>query len=338
MGYKAEVAMQNGLDEEERAAFAADVKAGLGAPRKVLPPRYFYDALGSQLFEAICQLPYYPITRAENRLLDRFAAEMTASLGPVAELVELGSGSGEKMARLARPLIDRSPGPLDIHLVDISAKALDLGRAALASLSGACVIGHRTSYEAGLQALAADHPRSTQGAPPHPRRGARLLCFLGSNIGNFDPPAAAALLSAIRGALRPGDGLLLGADLVRDEASLVLAYDDPLGVTAAFNKNVLLRINTELGGDFALDTFAHRAVWAPAASRVEMHLVSRRPQAVRVAAAGIVVPFAEGETIWTESSYKHTAEGLAAMGARAGLACRRQWVDDGFAATLFVVE
>ncbi len=324
------MAMRAGGDEEEeRRAFAADVKAGLQARRKALPPRYFYDALGSQLFEAICQLPWYPITRAETRLLARSAAAMVAPLGAVAELVELGSGSGEKLARLARPLAARGD-PLEIHLVDVSEKALDLGRAALGAIPGARVIGHRASYEAGLQALAAARPP----------RGARLVCFLGSNIGNSDPPAAAALLDGIRAALGPGDGLLLGADLIRPEAALLLAYDDPLGVTAAFNKNVLLRINTELGGDFDLDAFAHRAVWDARAARVEMHLVSRRRQVARVPAAGFEAAFEEGETIWTESSYKHTAEGLAAMGRRAGLHCEQQWIDEegSFATTLFMVR
>jgi L-histidine Nalpha-methyltransferase len=317
------------LEEEELRAFATDVRAGLAGAPKTLPSRYFYDALGSQLFEAICQLPWYPITRAETRLLERSAGDMVAPLGEVGQLCELGSGSGEKLARLARPLVDRG-GRLDIHLIDISEKALDLARRTLGRLPGARVVAHRASYEAGLAALAAARPT----------RGARLLCFLGSNLGNFDPPAASALLAAMRGALGPGDGLLLGVDLVRAEADLVLAYDDPLGVTAAFNKNVLQRINAELGGDFELDAFAHRAVWDPHVSRVEMHLVSLRHQRARIAAAGVEVAFAEGETIWTESSYKYTPAGLAEMGLRAGLPCRRQWVDEeaGFATTLFMVE
>ena len=323
------MSMARALDDQERMAFAADVRAGLGARPKVLSPRYFYDALGSQLFEAICQLPWYPITRAETRLLERSAAEMVAPFSDLGELCELGSGSGEKLLRLARPLVDRGRR-LDIHLVDISEKALELGRATLGRIPRARVIGHRATYEAGLAALAAARPR----------QGARLVCFFGSNIGNFDPPAAAALLVAIRAALGPGDGLLLGADLVRAEERLLLAYDDPLGVTAAFNKNVLRRINAELGGDIDLDSFSHRAVWDARASRVEMHLVSRRPQVVRVAAADLVATFAEGETIWTESSYKQTPERLADMGERAGFACQRQWVDEenGFATTLFMVE
>jgi dimethylhistidine N-methyltransferase len=310
--------------------FAADVRAGLSATPKVLPPKYFYDALGSQLFEAICELPWYPITRAETRLLERAASEMIAPLGPVAELVELGSGSGDKIARLARALSARGAA-FDVHLVDISSKALDLGRAALAGIPGVRVAAHRASFEAGLAAL---------GRPARSARGARLVCFLGSNIGNFDPPDAVALLVAIRGALRPGDGLLLGADLVRSEPLLLVAYDDPLGVTAAFNKNVLWRINRELGGDFDLAAFAHRAVWDPAAARVEMHLVSLRSQRVRIPGAELEATFAEGESIWTESSYKYTLAGLGLMGRRAGLACQRQWVDDegGFATSLFVVE
>ena len=279
-----------GISDEERRTFAAHVRAGLGASRKVLVPRYFYDDLGTQLFEAICLLPWYTITRAETRLLERWAAEMVASLGVVAELCELGSGSGEKLARIARPIADRG-GPLDVHLVDISEKALELGRGALAHVPAARVISHRTSYEDGLHAL---------GLPPRSRNGGgRLVCFLGSNIGNFDPPAAAALLASIRAVLGPGDGLLLGAALVRAEAALLLAYDDPLGVTAAFNKNVLLRINTELGRDFDLDAFAHHARWDARAARVEMHLVSRRRQFTRI--AGLTTSFEEGETIWTES-------------------------------------
>jgi len=312
------------LDGEARA-FAEDVRRGLGARPKALPPFYFYDALGSQLFEAICQLPWYPITRAENRLLERHAGEMVAPFRGALELCELGGGSGEKLAMIAQHV---AVPELPVHLVDVSEKALDLSRSTLSRLSHVRVTTHRATYEDGLRALAST-----------PRAGARLVCFLGSNIGNFDPPAAHALLGAIRAALRPGDGLLLGADLVRPEAELILAYDDPLGVTAAFDKNVLRRINDELGGDFDLGSFAHRAVWNAAASRVEMHLVSMRRQRVRVPAAGVEASFDEGESLWTESSYKHTPEGLVALGKEAGLRCTAQWVDEEgrFAATLFGV-
>lgn len=315
--------------------FAADVRQGLGAERKWLPSRWLYDALGSQLFEAICELPWYPITRAERRLLERHGREMVRPLGELGDLIELGSGSGEKIAVLGRAIVGGAPksnghARLRVHLIDISAKALELSESTLGRLPGLEVVGHRASYEDGLPRVAA----ARSG------RGAALALFLGSNVGNFDAPAAARLMSEIRRALRPGDGLLLGADLVRSEAELVLAYDDPLGVTAAFDKNVLQRINAELGGDFDLNAFDHRAVWDAAASRIEMHLVSRRPQIARIPGAGLQIALAEGETIWTESSYKYTPERIAEMGRRAGFACHRQWIDEaaGFATTLFIAS
>ncbi|HEY6049850.1 MAG TPA: L-histidine N(alpha)-methyltransferase [Thermoanaerobaculia bacterium] len=159
-------------------------------------------------------------------------------------------------------------------------------------------------------------------------------------MGNFDPPAAHDFLSKIRFALRPGDALLLGADLVKPEAELLLAYDDPLGVTSAFNKNLLVRMNTELLADFDLDQFAHRAVWNAAESRVEMHLVSRRAQTVRIPRAEVEISFRRGEPIWTESSYKYTADGVVALGREAGFRSVEQWVDAGarFALTLFTAE
>jgi dimethylhistidine N-methyltransferase len=313
--------------EAARIAFAEDVRAGLCASPRKLPPHYFYDELGSQLFEAICQLPWYPITRAEHRLLEEHAAEMVAPFAELGELVELGCGSGDKIALLMQALEARR-APISVQLVDVSEKAHALSQRALARFSRATVTSHVGTYEAGLAAL------------PGGTRGRRLVLFLGSNIGNFDPAAAHLLLVAIRRALRPGDGLLLGADLVRSEAELVLAYDDPLGVTAAFDKNLLQRMNAELGADFDLGAFAHKALWNARASRMEMHLVSRRAQRVRVPAAGLDLAFAEGESIWTESSYKYTEEGIAAMGKAADLVCARQWIerDSGFSTTLFLAE
>jgi dimethylhistidine N-methyltransferase len=258
------------------------------------------------------------------RQLERRGREMVAPFRGALELCELGGGSGEKLALLAGALDGRA---VNVRLVDISEKALALSRSTLSRCPHvARVVAHRATYEEGLRAVAAA-----------PREGARLVCFLGSNIGNFDPPAAHALLTEIRAALGPGDGLLLGADLVRPEAELILAYDDPLGVTAAFDKNLLHRINAELGGDFDLGAFAHRAVWNASASRVEMHLVSRRRQVVRVRAAGVEASFEDGESIWTESSYKYTPEGIAAMGRAAGLSVRAQWIEEEgrFATTLF---
>ena len=164
-----------------------------------------------------------------------------------------------------------------------------------------------------------------------------LVLFLGSNIGNFDPPAAREFLAEIRRSLRPGDWLLLGADLVKPERELLLAYDDPLGVTAAFNKNLLARMNTELLADFDLGAFAHRAVWNAMERRVEMHLVSRRAQTVRIPRAGCEVAFAEGEPIWTESSYKYDADEIAEVVGAAGFGCHARWIEPEarFALTLF---
>jgi L-histidine Nalpha-methyltransferase len=314
--------------EQALTAFAADVRKGLSGTPKTLPAQYFYDDLGSQLFEAICQLPWYPITRAERGLLDRFAPAMVAGLPHLTDLVELGSGSGDKIATLASALSPR-PGQLNIHLIDISDKALELSRSTLSRLPHVDIKTHPATYEVGLRAIGRDRV-----SPP----GSTLVLFLGSNIGNFDPPAAHQLLLEIRRALCPGDGLLLGADLVRPEAELILAYDDPLGVTAAFNKNLLQRMNAELGANFALDDWKHRAVFRAAASRVEMHLVSRRNQKARIPGAQIEVSFAEGETIWTESSYKYTPETIVELGQKADFQRQKQWIEPSarFATTLFI--
>jgi L-histidine Nalpha-methyltransferase len=326
------------LPDPPLSGFAADLHDGLLASPKKLPPRYFYDALGSHLFDAICHLPWYPITRAESRLLELHGAAMVEPLGGLSLLIELGCGSGDKIAVLAgllggrpRPGVNGSRAPaLPVHLVDVSEKALELTRRALARIEHVTVTSHRATYEDGLRSAVLDRPS----------RGGVLVLFLGSNVGNFEPPAAEALLREIRKDLRPGDALLLGADLVKPQADLLAAYDDPLGVTAVFNKNVLLRANRELGANFDLRAFDHHAVWDEAASRIEMHLVSRRRQSVRVPAARLDVTFAEGESIWTESSYKYTPAGLGEMGRRAGLGAARQWIDPElrFATTLFVAE
>jgi L-histidine Nalpha-methyltransferase len=309
------------------AEFAADVRRGLSTRPRRLPPKYFYDALGSQLFEAICLLPWYPITRAELNLLELHARRMVAPLGDVDAIVELGCGSGGKLLRVAAAF-EGGP-PLDVHLIDVSPKAIELSKRTLSDVAHVSVHAHCTTYQDGLRRLR----RSERG-------GRRLVLFLGSNIGNFDPAEGVAMLRDIRRSLEPGDGLLLGADLVRSEADLLKAYADPLGVTAAFNKNVLLRINAELGGDFHLDTFSHRAAWNAGASRVEMHLVSRLNQRVRIATIDLDVRFSEGDGIWTESSYKYTREGVVRLGVEAGFTCEGQWVepDLGFSDTLFVVR
>jgi dimethylhistidine N-methyltransferase len=310
----------------QSAAFAADARDGLTASPKTLPARWLYDAIGSALFEAICLLPWYPITRAETAMIDRTAPEIARALPSVTEVVELGPGSGEKLARLLTPFARRAMNVI-AHLVDVSPDALDAAERTLERLARVRVVRHHAAFEAGLQqAISA------------PRSGGRLVAFLGSNIGNFDPDPADALMASIAAALAPGDGLLLGADLVKPERVLLDAYDDPLGVTAAFNRNLLARMNRELGADFELRRFDHRAGWNAEAGRVEMHLVSAVAQQVHVPGAGLVASFSEGETIWTESSYKYEPQGLAAMGTRAGLHLANQWIDGDarFALTLFV--
>jgi uncharacterized SAM-dependent methyltransferase len=215
-----------------------------------------------------------------------------------------------------------------VELIDISGDALLRARERLAEVPAEDIRVHQIGYEEGLARLAADR----DDAP-------MLMLFLGSNIGNFDPPADRALLASIRQTLRPGDWLLLGGDLAKPERELLLAYDDPLQVTAAFNRNLLRRINDELGGTFDLGAFAHRAVWNAAASRIEMHLVSRRRQTVHIAAARLDVAFEAGEWIWTESSYKYQPDGLIASGLTAGFASAAQWIDPDarFALTRFAV-
>ena len=306
------------------AEFAADVHRDLRLTPKQLQSKYLYNALGSSLFEAICRLPWYRITRSESQLLRRHADGIVTHVGS-GTIVELGCGNGDKLIILAEA-IQRRGGAARIHLIDISSQALEQTERRLNRFEHFSVLGHQSTYEEGLRAAAA----AREASPV-------LVLFLGSNIGNFDPPASHVFLRRIRAALRPGDALLLGADLVKPEVDLVRAYDDPLGVTAAFNKNLLVRINEELGGRFDLDAFAHRAVWNEDAQRVEMHLVSRRPQRVPIEAADLTVSFAAGEHIWTESSYKYDADQVVEMCADAGFELRRQWVDYDarFALTLF---
>ena len=316
------------------ADFAADVRRDLALTPKQLQSKYLYDALGSSLFEAICRLPWYAITRAETRLLEARAPAIIARVAHATPtIVELGCGSGEKLVILAEAL-QRAEAAARVHLIDISSQALEQSERTLGRLRHISVVGHRETYEVGLRAAAAER----DGAP-------MLVLLLGSNIGNFDRPAAHDFLRAIRGALAPGDALLLGADLVKPADVLRLAYDDPLGVTAAFNLNLLVRINNELGGDFDLDGFRHVAAWNAREQRVEMHLESRRAQTVAIGRPGVgsgawTVAFAEGERIWTESSYKYEPAQLQEMGSRAGFDTEAQWIDAParFALTLFTVN
>ena len=309
-------------------AFARDAVEGLTSRPKRLAAKYHYDALGSQLFEAICELPWYPITRGERGLLARERNAILARLDDPATLVELGGGNGEKLAILAAGLAEQDRAAT-VHLIDISETALARASSAVARHPAVVVRGHRAAYADGLRAAVAELD---------PDRSAMVL-FLGSNIGNLDPDEADRFLAETAAALRPGDSLLLGTDLVKPEEDLVLAYDDPLGVTAAFNRNLLVRLNRELDADFDLDQFAHRVLWNAEESRVESYLVSRMEQTVCIPAAGCCVRFAEGESIWTESSYKYRADAVVDLAARAGFAYGAQWIepDAAFALTLFDV-
>ena len=307
------------------AQFAADVQYYLTQDPRQLPSRYLYDALGSALFDAICRLPWYGITRAERRLLERHGDEVFRRVPKVSTIVELGSGNGEKL-RVLIDAADREARINTVHLVDVSASALESSAAALASLEQIEVRTHQATYEAGLSEVAQQRQSTDR----------MLALFLGSNIGNFDPPGADAFLRWVRGHLRVRDALLIGADLVKSEQDLRLAYDDPLGVTAAFDRNLLVRINRELGGNFKIDQFDHEAVWNAASSRVEMHLVARDAQQVRIDAAGITLSMARGERIWTESSYKYRPNDIVEMLRTAGFRLAAQWIDpaDQFALTL----
>jgi dimethylhistidine N-methyltransferase len=309
--------------------FASEVRRDLALEPKQLQSKYFYDALGSSLFEAICHLPWYGITKTELGLLRRNADGILTPFSAPTAVLELGCGSGEKLAILAEAGAKRGT-VAKVQLVDISPTAIEAATRALRRFRQLSIVGYRTTYANGLR-LVAKHRKGD---------AATLVLFLGSNIGNLDPPADVEFLTTIRQTLRGGDGLLLGTDLVKPEPELLLAYDDPLGVTAAFNKNLLLRINRELGGFFDIGAFEHRAIWNAESRRVEMHLVSTRDQVVRIPGARCNVSLRRNEFIWTESSYKYEPEQVLALGARAGFAAWAQWVDPEarFALTLFGVE
>ena len=310
-----------------RETFAADVREYLERTPRQLPSKYFYDDLGSSLFEAICRLPWYRITRLESAMLAKHGREIMRGLPRPITLAELGCGNGEKLAILAQAADERFPL---IQLIDISSAALDMARDRLQAAGFRTILAHHATYEEGLV-------RAARYRPPD---ASLVVLFLGSNIGNFDPPVARQLLVRIRAALLPGDALLLGSDLVKEERQLLMAYDDPLNVTAAFNRNLLRRINDELGGTFDLDGFRHHALWNQAEGRVEMHLVSGRRQQVRIEAAAVDATFEVGDSIWTEASHKYEPGQVLAEGVGAGFSSPVQWIDDeaGFALTRFVVS
>ena len=309
--------------------FAADVRAGLTRTgQKELPSKYLYDDVGSALFEVISRLPEYGLTRADERLLRRYADEIVDRIaGPVA-VAELGSGSGKKTRWLLEAFCRRQR--TSYYPVEISRSALVMCERELSDIDAISIVGFEREYLDGLLEVAA-----------YRKSGQRLfVLFLGSTIGNFDRPAGVKFLAEVRGILEAGDSLLLGTDLEKSSAQLLAAYDDGLGVTAAFNLNLLARVNRELGADFDLREFAHLARINYDARSVEMHLVSKRRQIVSIPAAEVVVEFQEGESIWTESSHKYSAGEIVETARQAGFRCETQWIDEQwlFAENLLIAE
>ncbi|WP_375490949.1 L-histidine N(alpha)-methyltransferase [uncultured Jatrophihabitans sp.] len=302
---------------------AIDVRAGLTATPKTLPPKYFYDARGSELFDEITRLPEYYATRAERAILDAHAADIATTTG-ARTLVELGSGTSEKTRLLLQAL--RDAGTLERFLpFDVDPAVLkDASAAVSAEFPGVEVSPIVGDFEQHLGRL--------------PRHPGRLLAFLGSTIGNLDPAQRARFLADVRATLADGDALLLGTDLVKSPQRLVAAYDDAAGVTAAFDKNVLTVVNRDLDADFDLDAFAHRAVWDAADEWIEMRLESLREQVVHVRALDLDVPFARGEQIRTEISAKFRRERVERELDAAGLRLRQWWTDPAgdFAVSLSV--
>ena len=294
------------------AMLADDVRRGLGARPRVLPPKYFYDHAGALLFERITALPEYYLTRVEEAILRDVAREVVERVRP-RDIVELGPGS----CRKARVLLDVLGDRDGVRYVPV-----DVGRDGLARAAGALV---RDYPALEVHAVVGDFERHLERVPPP--AGARLVLFLGSTIGNFDPPACRRLLGQIRGVLGPAGRLLLGVDLVKDRRVLEAAYDDAAGVTREFNRNVLRVVNRELDGDFRPEAYRHHAFYRGEASRIEMHLIATVPQQVRLGRLGLALEFAEGEGIWTESSYKFTRESTATMLAEAGLAIDAWYTD-----------
>lgn len=312
-----------------KEVFANALKAGLSkAGQKEIPCSYLYDELGSALFEAITLLPEYGVTRAEARLLHRHADTIAAMLPYTRSVLELGSGSATK----TRPLLEAlgSRAHVTYSPIDLSRYALACCERELADVPGLRVQSIHKPYLDGLAFARASH---RNGLP-------RLVLFLGGTIGNFHRPDAAAFLRSIRDELAPGDVFLLGADLDKPASVLIAAYDDAAGVTAAFNLNLLAHINRELNSDFDLKSFSHEARFNERERRIEMHLRSKRRQKVVIPSLNLAIQIEEGETLWTESSYRYNVEELRGLSAQAGFREAVTWVDEEwpFASTLWIAE
>lgn len=300
---------------------AVAVREGLAASPKRLPAWLFYDEAGSRLFDQITALPEYYLTRTERGILTAHAADMIARAAhadPAIRLriAELGAGSADKTRLLLKAASERQ-GVVLYEPVDVSASALHAARERIeGEIPTVHVLPRVMDYTQGLDLYPAAHGER------------RLLLYIGSSIGNFEPAEAAQLLQVVRAGLHRGDALLIGVDLRKDEETLLAAYDDAAGVTADFNKNMLARLNRDLGADFDLDGFVHRAVWNSAESRIEMHLESLEPQSVQIAGLDLEIEFAAGERIHTENSYKYAPGQAEAMLAAAGFAAESTWTDE----------
>jgi dimethylhistidine N-methyltransferase len=309
--------------------FTLEVSAGLTKPgQKELPSKYLYDSVGSALFEVICALPEYGLTRSEESLLRLHARDIVDQLPRPVVVAELGSGTGRK-TRLLLEALSRWQSTW-YHPIEISPAALAVLRRELHDINSISIVGFEREYLDGLREVTA-----RRAAGEH-----LLVLFLGSNIGNFDGAAGPDFLHGVRQILLPGDSLLLGTDMLKPVQTLISAYDDPVGVTAAFNLNLLARINRELGADFHLPQFAHTALFNGATHSVEMHLRSRSRQTVSIPEAAISVQFEKDETIWTESSHKYSQDELVSLAHHSGFKRKAQWMDQswGFAENLWLAE
>jgi L-histidine Nalpha-methyltransferase len=301
----------NSEDSARVREFASDVRLGLSKPQKELHSKYLYDDLGSSLFESITHLPEYGLTRADERLLRRYSPDIAKLLPSPIAVIELGSGVGQK----TRHLLQAIGGNRRYYPIDVSGEALARCERELSDIADV-----RPLVQSYLDGMA----RATVEREPGE---AFLVMFLGSTIGNFERKCALEFLRDLRRAMLPGDALLIGADIVKELDRMLVAYDDPTGVTGAFNLNLLGRINRELGGDFRLRQFEHQARWNHDQRRIEMHLRSRRDQTVVIPEADLSVDFRAGETIWTESSHKFRLPDLEAIAEQTGFQVQNQWID-----------
>ena len=314
---------------DTNSALITDVRLGLTkSGQKELPSKYLYDSVGSALFEVISVLPEYGLTRADERLLRRYSEDIVARLTPPTTVAELGSGSGKKTRWMLEALSKHQH--VSYCPIEISRTALNMCERELGDIDSVSIVGFEREYLDGLLEVAARRQKGEQ----------LLVLFLGSTIGNFEHPADVKFLCQMRAILQTGDALLLGTDLMKPIHQLLDAYDDPLGVTAAFNLNLLARINRELDADFIVPQFEHVARFNQAVGSMEMHIRSLQKQTVAIPTADLSVTFLEGETIWTESSHKYSLGEISRIAQSAGFRVDAQWIDEEwpFAENLLIAE